>query len=250
MFFRKKNETGPKLSDVVKKVSDTGYIFWNINDDLGDAAEQIMRSSLEVKMAYGYARRTAVAALYMQGLVNRDVFDHVSGIFTALQQQTGHTVEFQEMAYAESTKFMQGYHHLIGGLFARKLIQVAREYEVRSERLSDPELFKAVMDTIYAEQEEARRGGSGPDAAFSTPQNHHTFISKERIRELIAELKKISERQTEKTVTMWIQPLDENWSYELHFSNEERDLTYELLAELNALMKFRISTPVFPYRPK
>ncbi len=157
MFFRKTIEPGPKLSELVKKVSNTGYIFWNINDDLGLAAEQVMLSSPEVRMAYGYVRRTAVAALLLQGLVNRDVFDHVSGIFRALQQQTGHTVEFQETAGAESTKFMQEYHYLIGGLFEKKLIQIAREYDVQPKKLSDPELFEAVMDTIHAEQEMARR---------------------------------------------------------------------------------------------
>ncbi|MEO5659359.1 MAG: hypothetical protein ABIQ90_06120 [Polaromonas sp.] len=98
MFFRKHNEPGPKLSDLVKKISDTGYIFWNINDDLGHAAEEVMQSSPEVKMTYGYTRRTAVAALYLQGLVGKDTFDHVCGIFKALQQQTGHTIEFQERA--------------------------------------------------------------------------------------------------------------------------------------------------------
>lgn len=157
MFFKKTTELGPKLSDVVKKVTHTEYIFWNINDDLGHAAEQVMGSSPQVKMAYGYARRTSVAALYLQGLVNRDVYDHVSGIFKALQHQTGHTVEFQEKAGAESTQFMQGYHYLISGLFEKKLLLIAREYEVPAERLSDSELFAAVMDTIYAEQEESKR---------------------------------------------------------------------------------------------
>jgi fructose-specific phosphotransferase system IIC component len=146
-----------RLSDVVKKVSDTGYIFWNINDDLGHAADQVMQSAPEVRMAYAYARRTAVAALFLQGLVSKDVVDRVAGIFMAVQQKTGHTIEFQEKAAAESTKFMQEYHYLIGGLFEKKLIQIAREYEVLPQRLDDPELFKAVMDTIYVEQEEARR---------------------------------------------------------------------------------------------
>jgi len=157
VFFKKANESRPKLSDLVKKVSNHGYIFWNINDDLGHAAERVMQSTAEVRMAYGYARRTAVAALFLQGLVDRGTFDHVCGIFKALQQQTGHAVEFQENAGAESTKFMQEYHYLISGLFEKKLIQIAREYEVEPQRLGDPELFEAVMDTIYAEQEKARR---------------------------------------------------------------------------------------------
>ena len=157
MFFRKISEPGPKLSDLVNKVTDTGYIFWNINDDLGHAAGVVMQSSPEVRMTYGYTRRTAVAALYIQGLASKDTFDHVCGIFRALQQQTGHTVEFQEKAGAESTKFMQDYHYLITGLFERKIIQIAREYDVQSQRIGDAELFKAVVDTIHAEQEDNRR---------------------------------------------------------------------------------------------
>lgn len=153
MFFKKTIQPEPRLSDVVKKVSRTDYVFWNINDDLGHSAEQIMKSSAQVKMAYGYARRAAIAALYLQGLVTRDVLDHVSGIFIALQQQTGHTVEFQENAGAESITFMQGYHYQISGLFVRKVLQIAREYEVPQERLSDAELFAEVIDTLYAEQE-------------------------------------------------------------------------------------------------
>lgn len=156
MFFKKKSEPGPKLSDYVEKQSDTGFIFWNINDDLGHAAERIMQASPLIRMAYGYARRTAVAGLYLQGLVNKDAFDHAQGIFRALQQQTGHTVEFQERAGAESTRFMQEYHHLIGGLFEKKLLEIARDYEVEAQRLSDPDLFKAVVDTIHAEQKATR----------------------------------------------------------------------------------------------
>lgn len=158
MFFRKKTESSDqKLAGVVKKVTRMDYIFWNINDDLGHAAEQIVRSSPQVKMAYGYARRAAVAALYLQGLVPRDVFEHVSGIFKALQQQTGHTVEFQEKAGEDSIAFMQDYHYLIGPLFVKKLIQIANEYEPPLGQLTDPELFAAVTDVIFSEQEESRR---------------------------------------------------------------------------------------------
>ena len=157
MFFKKSGTSAITLTDLVSKISDTGYVFWNINDDLGHAAQQIMASSPEVKMAYGYARRTAVAGLYLQGLVNRDVFEHASGIFRALQHQTGHTVEFQENAAADATKFMRTYNYLISGLLEKKLIQIAQEYEIGVDRRSDAELFAAVVETIHSEQEQARR---------------------------------------------------------------------------------------------
>lgn len=160
MFFKRTNQTDPKLSDVVKKVVRTDYIFYNINEDLGQAADQVMQSSPHLIMSYGYARRASIAALYLQGFVDRGVFDYVTGIFKALQQRTGHTVEFQEGAGSESIKFMQEYHYLISTLFVKKLVLIAQEYDVpsrQSERLSDADLFKEVTDTIYAEQEALKK---------------------------------------------------------------------------------------------
>lgn len=61
-FFKKKQQKAMtlKLQDVVPKVSDTGYVFWNINDDMGKAAQSIQASGPLVLMAYGYCvfRRT------------------------------------------------------------------------------------------------------------------------------------------------------------------------------------------------
>lgn len=73
-------------------------------------------------------------------------------------------------------------------------------------------------------------------------------MSNDRISDVIFELKKISDRQSKKTVTMWIQPIDENWFHELHFSDDELDLTNELTEELNHLMEFRVSMPLFSYK--
>ena len=71
-----------------------------------------------------------------------------------------------------------------------------------------------------------------------------------KIQDVIDELKRISETQSTKTVTMWIQPMDEGWSYEFDFSAEEMDLANELTGELDFLMNFRVSFPTFPYEPK
>lgn len=153
MFFKKKPSLGSKLTQIVPRVSKTGYMFVDINNDLGHASEEIMKSSPEIIMTYGYARRAAVAALYLQGIVNRDVYDHVSGIFKALQQQTGASIEFQERSGANSIEFMQAYHQLISGLFVKKLIEIVRDYDLPKRRLSDADLFEVVIDTIYSEQE-------------------------------------------------------------------------------------------------
>ncbi len=71
-----------------------------------------------------------------------------------------------------------------------------------------------------------------------------------RINEIIAELKEISEAQSVKTVTMSIAPIDEAWSCEFDFSAEELDLSQDLTSELHVLMDFRVTFPLFPYRPK
>ena len=73
-----------------------------------------------------------------------------------------------------------------------------------------------------------------------------------QVHDVIAELQRISGQPSEKTVTMHIMPMDENWSYELHFSDEERDSdeTHDLIAELGDLMRFRVTTPTFPYAAK
>ena len=108
-------------------------------------------------MAYGYARRAAVAAMYLQGIVNKDTYGHVTGIFKALQHQTGQTVEFQELAGSDSIEFMQSYHYLISSFFVKALIGIAQDYEPPATRLSDAELFAEVMDTVHAEQEQQRK---------------------------------------------------------------------------------------------
>lgn len=156
MFFKKRPSNIVQLVELVPKVTDTGYLFWNINDDLGKAAEQLAKDTPLILMSYAYARRVAMAAMYLQGLVTKDMYDHVVSIFKAVQQKTGHTVEFQEKAGAKSVEFMQSYHYLINGQFVKKTIAIAQGYEVPSRRMSDGELFAAVTDTVFEEQERAR----------------------------------------------------------------------------------------------
>lgn len=154
MFFRRKTKKSEQnLSGIVKKTNDTGYVFVDINNDLGEAAEEIMNSSPMIQMAYGYARRTAVAALYIQGLVNQDTYNHVISIFKSLQIKTGHTVEFQESAFAEAAEYMLAYHHLITTFMAKMIVSVAESYEIPPSQLDDAQLFKEVLDTAHNEQE-------------------------------------------------------------------------------------------------
>lgn len=154
MFFkRKKHHKKKALCDFVEKTNDTGYIFININNDLGDAVENGADDWPPLMlMAYGYARRAAVAALYIQGLVEKDLYEHVKATFKGLQIKTGHTVEFQEEAFAESVKFMAEYNQVITSFSVKKMSQIAEEYEIPAGTLSDAELFENIIDTAYFEQ--------------------------------------------------------------------------------------------------
>jgi len=153
LFFKKKKpDTSIKLSDVVEKMTETEFVFWNINDDLANAADTIMQSPPLVKMAYGYARRVAVAGLYIQGLADKGAYSHALGIFKSLQLQTGHTVEFQELAAAQSEEYMQTYQALITKPFVSTMIAIAQEYEIPSGRKSDDVLFASVINTMFQNQ--------------------------------------------------------------------------------------------------
>lgn len=160
MFFKKKPKAEPKLLDFVPKKMDTGFIFWNIMDDLGHAASSIMASTPHVKMSYAYARRSAAAALYIQGLFQRADYEHAVAMFKGLQYQTGHTVEFQEAAAADASEFLKSYHYLITSFFEKKSIQIANEYEIPAERISDADLFARVIETAHEELTENLRGNT------------------------------------------------------------------------------------------
>ncbi len=147
-----------QLKDTVLRVFNTGYLFADINNDLGEWSKTAETQPLLAQMAYAYARRIAVQGLYAQGLVDRNLVDHVTGIFKAMQVKTGQTVEFQEQALVEATALIIGYHPLATGHFSKSL---AQWYRVNSDvgqhpRLADAELFRMVLDHAYAEQETLR----------------------------------------------------------------------------------------------
>lgn len=152
MFFTKKIKK-EKLSSIVEKKHDTGYVFADVVNDLGDAAQSVFNASNLMQMSYAYARRTAVAALYIQGLVKEDAFQYVFSIFKSVQLKTEQTVDFQEEAGAESTLFLQSYYPMISGLFDSALLRIALNYQVTGEHMSDEELFKTVVDFMYKEQQ-------------------------------------------------------------------------------------------------
>lgn len=158
MFFKKKNQKiESSLAEIVPKESNNGYIFWDINDDLGKAAEAILASTPVNIMAYAYARRAAMAALYVQGISPRDHYEHVISIFKAIQLKTGTSVEFQELAARQSEVFMKTYTNQINSFFIKHLINISLNYELGENRqLSDADLFSAVIETAHAEENSHR----------------------------------------------------------------------------------------------
>ncbi|WP_163390192.1 hypothetical protein [Enterovibrio norvegicus] len=149
-LFKPKVRIERKLADIVIKSNQTGYIFIDIMNDLGGAAEEIMKASNLIQMTYAYARRSAATALYLQGLVDRDVFDHNLSFFNAVQVKTEHSVEFQELSFSEAIEYMQTYNPIITRMLIKKMAVIASEYVAPNEQLSDTDLIRAVMDA-YSE---------------------------------------------------------------------------------------------------
>jgi len=157
MFFRKKPPEAPRtqLVDLVPRAHETGYIFVDVNNDLGAAAEAIMKSEPALQMAYGYARRSAASAMYAQGLVGRDVYEHAQMIFRALQLQTGQTTEFQEQAFDEALSFMKTYHWQLTRITLTAISNLANNYDRAEEgQLADADLIRQAIEVMHVEQQE------------------------------------------------------------------------------------------------
>lgn len=100
-----------RLIHVVKKNSHSPLgIFEDINIDLGKFIEANQdKCDPMIKMAYAYARRTAVSGLFFQGIVGENLVKHVQDVFIGCQRITGQTIEFQEIAAAQACEFIETY---------------------------------------------------------------------------------------------------------------------------------------------
>lgn len=152
-FFRKATRPNrPRLHDVVERTSQTGYVFLDINNDLGKSCEEIMNGSKGVQMAYAYARRAAVSALYLQGVAPRDAYGHVQAFFKSIQLETDQTVEFQKDAFTDAVHFMETYSHVITSMLLKKIKSLADDYEPEAGQVNDADFFKAVLDKAYSDE--------------------------------------------------------------------------------------------------
>lgn len=244
MIFRRKNKNTPqKLADIVERKYDTGYIFWNVVDDLGDCVEAIMASSKQTIMAYAYARRLAVASLYIQGLVKKDGFDHAVSIFKALQIQTEHSVEFQEAAATDAIDYMHSYTVMINKLLACKIIDIAMNYDIPDGRMSDGQLFESVIDTFHKEEQAIKVGTFRNSKGEIVPITDRKIEGSSRsldgpeyrnqLHKFHSLLYEISERPSQKTCEFVVMPCDgSSWSWHFEFSDEEEEEANEVISKI------------------
>ena len=119
----------PRLFDVLNKNNRTELgPFEDLNRDLANYIEQNFETSDPmIKMAYGYARRVAMTGMYFQGIVGKNVVDHVQDIFVGLQKMSGQTIDFQREAANQATEVLKSYVPRLKREHAKALIQFARE---------------------------------------------------------------------------------------------------------------------------
>lgn len=123
----KKNEV--RLEGLVDKNSDTGYVFLDMNNDLAQCEFDWRRASPQLLMAYGYARRTIAGSLLIQGVANKDTYNHTASLFKDIQPQTIHTVEFQEQAAREAEAFMATYDSRIDRVVTGRIVGLANAFK-------------------------------------------------------------------------------------------------------------------------
>jgi len=260
MIFRRKNKnTSRQLAEVVERQHDTGYVFVDITNDLGAAAEAIMASSKQTIMAYGYARRAAAAALYIQGVIEEEMFDHVVSVFKSLQIQTEHSVEFQEAAAADAVAYLRGYSSIVSKFMVSRLLDIAMNYELPSGQMSDQQLFASILDTSHEEQQTSQaamylnsKGQPVPITGRPIEADSRSLDGPEyceKLGEFHSLLLELSERPSQKTCRMTVMPCDGSfWSWNFEFSDEEEAQANEVIAQLYDYAQGWIQAPTFPIR--
>jgi len=122
---------------VEKKYNQPEGILAEINNDLGVFMTNNLINSVDYEdkllvMAYGYARRLAAAGLFLQGVFNREGYNQAKKVFQSLQVKTGHTVKFQEDAFAQALEYIQSYDNRVTREFASLIIGIAENEETVS----------------------------------------------------------------------------------------------------------------------
>lgn len=177
-----------RLVDVVAKTHKTEFgPFEDLNRDLAHFMEKNYKTcDPMLKMAYGYARRTAMCGMYFQRIVKQNVVNHVQDIFTALQSTTGQTVTFQREAAAQATDILQAYVPRLSREHDKALFHYART-GVNAVELADAHSYSAIDEiedfpvpidkcldlidyVIRSDQEAAKLFDPSPTSSISRPR--------------------------------------------------------------------------------
>lgn len=111
LLKKEKRTQVKRLIDLVDKKAklDVG-IFGNIQNDLAEYISIAGQNEDKLRMmAYGYARRSSAAGLFLQGIFGKAEYAHASDMFKKLQLITGHTKEFQIEATNQSNELIVSY---------------------------------------------------------------------------------------------------------------------------------------------
>ena len=87
-IFNKSNNTQSTLLSKVNKKENSIYgVFVNITNDLSDFSDEVgLNGDPLILMAYAYARRSAAAGMFLQGLISIDDYNYVCDLFVRFQQ--------------------------------------------------------------------------------------------------------------------------------------------------------------------
>ncbi len=152
-------ETNKLGKYIEKKYNLVEGVLGNISNDLNDGMEKLKidpeHASYEkrlIKMSYAYARRTAAAGLFCQGVFSRQDFQHAQKIFQAIQMQTIHTVEFQEEAADIAVKFLLSYDRRL----TKELSSIMVTFAMQEDAVSLHEQGRQLtFDQLYPSLEKA-----------------------------------------------------------------------------------------------
>ena len=123
------------LEDVVKRQTHSEYgLFYEMYQDLAEYAETIDSTSSDpndklLLMTYAYARRSASAGLYLQGLMDTAGWKYTCEIFKTFQAASGHTKIFQEKATELSVQYMLSYSPFLTRENISILMNIARSVD-------------------------------------------------------------------------------------------------------------------------
>ena len=134
-----------QLEVIVSKQSNSGYIFYDMDKDLASSTYNWKSAAPDLLMAYGYARRAISGALLIQGIVDKNNYQHTVSLFKSIQVQTVHTIEFQREAAHAADAFMATYDPRITKEVTSLIVTLANAFKPFSAlvRLEDELLFSS-----------------------------------------------------------------------------------------------------------